>query len=88
MTGMASGRKAGDMSDQPEVTRVGVLDMQVCVPHDWTDEQIKAFADRENLCGTQNGWSIRREGDKALAGAKERVQCNGRTGFVHVMLDA
>lgn len=76
------------MSEQAEVTRTGALSMQVCVPFEWTDEQVKEFADRENLCGTTNGWGIRREGDKALNGDSERVACNGRGGFVHVMLDA
>jgi hypothetical protein len=70
-----------------EVTKTGMLDMQVCVPNDWTDDEIKAFADRENLAGTETGWHIRREGSKYLNGAKERVDCTGRVGFVHVMLD-
>ncbi len=71
-----------------EVTKRGALDMQVCVPVDWTDEQVKEFADLENLCGTTGGWFIRREGDKALAGCAERVPCKDRAGYVHIMLDA
>lgn len=71
-----------------EVTRRGALDMQVCVPAAWTDEQVKSFADRENLCGTSNGWSIRRDGDPALGGDPERRQCASREGHVHIMLDA
>lgn len=71
-----------------QVTRRGALDMQVCVPTDWDDEAVKSFADRENLCGTEHGWQIRREGDKALAGSPERMPCQERAGFVHVMLDA
>ena len=77
-----------DTQEKAQVTRQGMLDCQVCVPDDWTDEQVVAFANTENPCGTMNGWCIRREGDKALAGAHERVQCSGRSGFVHVMLDA
>jgi len=86
--------KPGDIITSPPatcsatVTRRGVLDMQVCVSAEWTDEQVKAFADRENLCGTSHGWQIRREGDKALAGAKERVQCKTLSSNVHIMLDA
>lgn len=70
------------------VTRRGLLDMQVCVPAGWPDEQVKAFADSENPCGTNHGWQIRREGDMKLAGAKERVQCAARSSNVHIMLDA
>lgn len=70
------------------VTNFGLLDTQVCVPKDWTDEQVKAFADHENPCGTENGWSIRRAGDPALSGCSERVQCAYNADHVHVMLDA
>lgn len=73
---------------KPQVTQLGVLDMQVCVPANWTDEQVKDFADRENRCGTNHGWFIRREGDKALSGSPERNPCYQWAGFVHVMLDA
>jgi hypothetical protein len=73
---------------RPEVTRRGALDMQVCVPSDWTDRQIMEFANRENLCGTELGWQIRKQDDPDLAGADERVPCSSRDGFVHVMLDA
>lgn len=71
-----------------EVTKRNALDMQVCVPAEWTDDQVKEFADRENLCGTELGWGIRRQGDPALAGCDERVECKQRAGHVHIMLDA
>jgi hypothetical protein len=62
--------------------------MQVCVPKDWTDEQVKEFADRENLCGTEHGWHIRKQGDEALSGCDERVPCAQEPDNVHIMLDA
>lgn len=71
-----------------EVTRFGLIDMQVCVPSDWSDDQVVSFANTENPCGTQNGWQIRREGSRLLAGAQERVPCTDRAGCVHIMLDA
>lgn len=71
------------------VTRVGPLDMQVCVPDQWTDEEVIKFADRKNRCGTHAGWQIRREGDEALLlGMPERNPCDERPGYVHVTLDA
>ena len=73
---------------KPQVTRRGALSMQVCVPADWTNDQVKAFADRENLCGTENGWFIRKAGDKALKGDPERAPCKQIAGYVHIMLDA
>lgn len=80
---------AGDLKHmKPQVTRRGLLDMQVCVPQEWTDEQVKEFADRENICGTENGWVIRKDGDYTLFGDMERVNCDSRKGFVHIMLDA
>lgn len=71
-----------------EVTQKGALDMQVCIPAEWTDRQITDFANENNPCGTMNGWFIRRLGDEALSGAPERNPCAERPDFVHVMLDA
>lgn len=55
---------------------------QVCVPKNWTDEQVKDSA------GTTNGWFIRKNGDQLLNGDPERRVCDDRKGFVHIMLDA
>lgn len=71
-----------------EVTRMGALDMQVCVPADWTDAETLAFAEQQYPCGTEYGWQIRKEGDPHLQGAPERVACHSREGHVHIMLDA
>lgn len=73
---------------KPEVTRRGALDMQVCVPAAFTDEEVIAFANGEVLCGTDNGWQIVRAGDRHLAGDPERRACENRAGFVHVMVCA
>jgi len=73
---------------KPEVTHHGALDMQVCVPKDWSDEQVKEFAERKYPCGTTLGWVIRKEGHPYLIGQRERVTCEGQEDFVHVMLDA
>lgn len=71
-----------------QVTRRGAMSMQICVPADWTDEQAKSLADRENLCGTSGGWFIRKAGDRALQGDPERQPCAQMGGHVHIMLDA
>ena len=73
---------------EPEVTRRGALGMQVCIPEDYTDEQVIQFAEAENPCGTMNGWCIRKEGNKNLLGMPERNPCQSRLGCVHIMLDA
>lgn len=71
-----------------QVTHRGALDMQVCVPYEWDDAQVKEFADRENPCGTSGGWFVRKDGDEALAGDPERARCQSIGGHVHIMLDA
>ena len=77
------------MPMEPEVTYTGVLDMQVCVPENYTDEQIIAFANEANPCGTTAGWAIRKQGSTLLAGQKERVACDDNpVNRVHIMLDA
>ena len=70
------------------VVRTGPLDMQVCIPKNWTDEQAVTFAEEQNPCGTTGGWGIRKQGDKLLLGCDERVQCSDKKDFVHIMLDA
>lgn len=72
----------------PTVTKHHLLDMQVCVPRDWTDEQVLEFAASRCICGTVHGWQIRKQGDEALAGCDERVPCKESPNFVHIMLDA
>lgn len=71
-----------------QVTRRGFLDMQVCVPAGYTDEQALEFAESQNPCGTEGGWMVRKEGSKYLAGAPERRECEEREGYVHITLDA
>ena len=67
---------------------MGALDMQVCVPKDWTDEQVIAFAEKENPCGTKYGWHVRKEGSKLLGACHERVPCEKFENMVHIVLDA
>lgn len=70
------------------VVRKGLLDMQVCVPKTWTDDQIVVFAESENPSGTDDGWVIRKEGSELLAGAPERVECESDKECCHITLDA
>lgn len=71
------------MSD-PQVVREHLLSKQVCVPEEWTDQQVLEFAGDS---GTSAGWQIRREGDPMLIGHPERVTCGARQGYVHIVLD-
>jgi hypothetical protein len=80
--------KIEGQSMNASVVKCGALSMQVCVPIGWKDEDVIAFVERENPCGTENGWQIRREGDEALAGCAERVRCAKDDRNVHIMLDA
>ena len=73
---------------KPEITKKCALDMQVCVPKEWNDKQVLSFAEKENPCGTANGWQIRRQGAKDLRGDDERVPCSDKEDYVHIMLDA
>jgi len=72
---------------KPEVTRRGLLNMQVCVPKAWTDEQATDFANTHNPSGIHSRWRIEKEGDVHLAGSPERVQCEEKADFIHIMLD-
>lgn len=77
------------MSQEATVTYRGFLDMQICVPVDWTDTQAVEFAEKENPCGTRHSWRIR-TADARVPDYKTRVKCEhaSRPNFVHLMLDA
>lgn len=66
------------MSKTPTVTIAKALSVQVCVPEDWSDDQVKEFAEGEYPCGTSHGWSPR----------PDRVRCADGGGMVHVVLTA
>ena len=55
---------------EPRVIKPGALDMQVCVPHHWSDNQVMWFAQEEWPCGTAKGWTIRRQGHALLTGGR------------------
>jgi hypothetical protein len=74
------------IEEGPQVTKSSLLDMQVCVPTDWTDAQAEEFANARNPTGIDSRWRLRGEDDRAQAGAPIRVKCQGREGFVHIML--
>lgn len=73
---------------KPMTVRRNPLSTQVCVPSEFSDEQVLEFAEAESPCGTSNGWCIRREGDDMLGGDPERNVCDERENCVHIMLDA
>ena len=71
---------------KPMVTKNGLFDMQVCIPADWSDGEAEAYANQENPAGTEHGWHMKHNGEKSLSGCNERVKCDARDGFVHIML--
>lgn len=75
------------MTQKPEITRNGILACQCCVPESWTDEEALEFVNKVNPSGISNGWSMRKQGSKYLNGANERIPCEERAGFVHIMFD-
>lgn len=58
-----------------EVIRHSIFDLQVCVPKTDSDADVTRWVNRHSPSGTQNGWSIMKNGDKYLDGAPERVPC-------------
>ena len=68
---------------RPTVTKEGIFDCQVCVPKDWTDEQVLDFAASRDYTGGQ----IRKEGNRLLRGDPERQPCYEHENFVHIMVD-
>jgi hypothetical protein len=78
----------GENTMSAVVLEMNLFALRVCVPADWAEAEIIAFAEKENPCGTTHGWQIRREGSPFLEGAKERVQCASLSTNVHLVLEA
>jgi hypothetical protein len=68
------------------ITRRGLIDMQVCVPSEWTDAQAEDFANRANPTGIRSPWRLRAADDPAQAGAQIRVTCAECADNVHIMM--
>jgi hypothetical protein len=62
------------------VTRHGIFDAQVCVPKDWTDEQVLAWGNEQ----LHHPYSIRKVHEN---GDAERVTCSVDCEKVHIVLD-
>lgn len=70
----------------PTVVEHGLLGMQVCVPKEWSDDQVVEFAEGEHPSGTKSGWCVVKEGDLFLAGDPERAQCEAYLDYCHIAL--
>jgi hypothetical protein len=79
---------------RPTVVQTGPLHMVVCVPQEYTDNQVEIYANYISPCGTTEGWKIRRSKgamvnlDKVQSDYFERVECGEKPRFVHVLLEA
>lgn len=80
-------------TDMPRVQvtqpMLGLLYMQVCAVDDATDEEILSVCNRENLCGTSEGWcTVIRECDGSLGREKIKapVACNDHPGRTHFLV--
>lgn len=69
-----------------QVTRRGFLDLQVCVPKEWTDKQAEDFANDDSPTGIESRWALRDADCPAQAGAPIRVQCEQCAENVHIIM--
>lgn len=69
--------------EKPQVLKRGVLGIGMCVPKAWTDTQVEEFAEADSPCGTTAGWQVYKTGKDP-----ERVDCEDRAGFIHIVVMA
>lgn len=72
----------------PEIIKQRAMGMQLCVPEDWSQDDILRFAEKEAPCGTTNGWFLCDDGHPSLGDSPARVPCAQQDGFVHVVVVA
>ena len=77
--------------DRVVVTRamVGICHMQVCAAKDATDEEILRVCNRENMSGTQNGWSSVIRGSDDFFTPPEKaapIPCGDDADRLHILV--
>jgi len=76
--------------DRVIITKMAALSMQVCAIKDATDEEILLECNRQNLCGTTNGWChvVRTisEDDPEIAKRSLPVQCADDENRIHLII--
>lgn len=71
---------------EPNLVRCSVFFIQICVPKEYTDEEVITAAEKLNPSGTHRGWRIAKQGSEPLNGGDERCQCEKHKENVHVTL--
>ena len=67
----------------PQITRIKLCNIQVCVPEHFTDKQICDFANAEHPTGLDSKWTIRQYNN----GDPVRNPCSKESNKVHVVLE-
>jgi hypothetical protein len=68
------------MNKKPEIVRMGMLFIQVCVPENFSDDQVEEFANSEHGTGIKSKWTIDR------SQVNVRAKCEEREGCTHLVL--
>lgn len=68
-----------------EVIRAGLLEIQVCVPKTFTDEQVEEFTNEDNPTGLESRWRIQREVEDNPT-YQIRCQCSQKEDHCHLVL--
>lgn len=69
------------------ITNQGIMDLQICVPKTFTDDEATAKANELAPTGIESRWTMKHNGHEDLRGCDERVQCSEFKSHVHIMLE-
>lgn len=72
------------MNPSAVVLRMGLCNIQVCVPASWSVEEIEAWVNHDCPAGTQHGWRFYDE--PCHDGSAPRITCAADKEKVHVIL--
>ena len=70
----------------PNLVRMSLINLQVCVPKEFTDEQAEEAANQLHPTGISSKWTMREAEDPTQMGAPLRVQCQQHPENVHIMM--
>ena len=68
------------------VLRMNLCGLRVCVPREWSNDEITDFANTERPTGIKSCWVVAENGASVLGGDQARIRCADDREKVHVVL--
>lgn len=80
-------REHNESYSRPELIGSRLVSVQVCVPDNWSNDQVIDFVQRMPVSWEKEAWEVRKDGDVLLCGHPAKTPCKKKPGYIHMFLD-